>query len=111
MKKILYSVFLIVGMMTLAGCGSKQAETPQEIPYLSFDKGVVANSQKVLIDASYQTLLAGETTIGKGQVSLYKTTIFFKDKNYVIFISKEAQSGSVIEFILKNDKLTNIQLY
>jgi hypothetical protein len=111
MNKIFYSVLLIAGMITFAGCESKQLETPQEIPYLSFDKGVVVNSQKVLIEASYQTLLAGETAIEKGQVSLYKTTIFFKDKNYVIFISKEAKAGSVIEFILKNDKLTNIQLY
>lgn len=100
-----------MGIMTLTGCASKQVEMPQEIPYLSFDKGVVVNSQKVLIEGSYQTLLAGEVIAEKGQVSLYKTTVFFKDKNYVIFISKEAKTGSVIEFILKNDKLTNIQLF
>ena len=109
MKKMFYSCLLTAGMITLTGCGSKQVEPAQEIPYLSFDKGTVVNSQKVLIDGSHQTLLAGETTAEKGQTSLYKTTIFFKDKSYVIFISKEAKTGSIIEFVLKDDKLTNIQ--
>jgi hypothetical protein len=108
-KNILYSALLIAGLMSLSGCGSKEVEPALVVPYLSFDKGTVVNSQKVLIDGSHQTLISGETTAEKGQVSLYKMTIFFKDKSYVIFVSKEAKVGSVIEFILKDEKLTNIQ--
>lgn len=112
MKKV--SMVLLSGVigLVLSGCGgsnSPKVEEQQQIPYLNFEKGMVIDSQKVLIDASYKTLLKGEIE-EKGEILLYKTTIFFKDKNYIIFLSKEIKPSSTIEFILKDDKMTNLQI-
>jgi hypothetical protein len=108
MKKILLSSIVAVGLL-MTGCSTSKVE-PEKTPYVVFDKGVISNSEKVLIDSSYQTFLNNEdTNVEKGQKILYKTSIFFKDKNYVIFLSEEMKAGSPIEFILKDEKLTNIQ--
>lgn len=109
MKKVLLSLSAL--SLLFVGCGSitQPEPTSNVVPYTTFDIGIIVDSQKVLIDSSYQTPLSGEIISKENKkITLYKTTVFFKDKNYVIFITNNNMIGSKIEFILKDDKITNI---
>ncbi|MDD2909279.1 MAG: hypothetical protein PHZ26_06065 [Candidatus Gracilibacteria bacterium] len=102
----------IIASFFLLGCSSKAPEpTTQEIVYESFEYASVQYSTKVLIDGKHQTLMKGETP-QKGIVELYRTEIFLKNSRTTksVFLSEKLEEGTVLEYILKNDIFTNLQI-
>lgn len=114
MKKMIGIIGMGLGVLVLTtGCTSSfssKNEQVAQVPYSVYEKAIVVDSQKVLVDGSYETLEAPQIEKRKGEVTLYKTVVFYKDKNTTLFFGREVKVGSHIEFIFKNNEMTNITL-